>query len=107
MKRWARGVIGGAIQRFSSDKDERVNLEYAGWNSRDAMPTMKEDNRRFTRILARLRMAAGCAGYCFLGVVLRRFVNLFNINSIVQFNNVTVTTNANGELVGASRFQSA
>jgi hypothetical protein len=28
------------------------------------------------------------------------FVNLFNINSIVQFNNVTVTTNANGELIG-------
>ena len=28
------------------------------------------------------------------------FVNLFNVNSIVQFNNVTVTTNANGELVG-------
>ena len=32
--------------------------------------------------------------------VLGEFVNLFNINSIVQFNNVTVTTNANGELVG-------
>jgi hypothetical protein len=29
------------------------------------------------------------------------FVNLFNVNSIVGFNNVTVTTNANGELVGA------
>jgi hypothetical protein len=32
--------------------------------------------------------------------VFGEFVNLFNINSIVQFNNVTVTTNANGELVG-------
>jgi len=32
--------------------------------------------------------------------VFGEFVNLFNINSIVQFTNVTVTTNANGELVG-------
>jgi hypothetical protein len=32
--------------------------------------------------------------------VFGEFVNLFNINSIVQFNNVTVTTNADGELVG-------
>ena len=32
--------------------------------------------------------------------VFGEFVNLFNINSIVQFNNVTVTTNANGELIG-------
>jgi hypothetical protein len=27
-------------------------------------------------------------------------VNLFNVNSIVGFNSVIVTTNANGELVG-------
>jgi hypothetical protein len=33
--------------------------------------------------------------------VFGEFVNLFNVNSIVQFNNVTVTTNANGELIGA------
>jgi hypothetical protein len=32
--------------------------------------------------------------------VFGEFVNLFNINSIVQFTNVTVTTNASGELVG-------
>ena len=32
--------------------------------------------------------------------VFGEFQNLFNINSIVQFNNVTVTTNANGELIG-------
>lgn len=32
--------------------------------------------------------------------VFGEFVNLFNINSIVQFTSVTVTTNANGELVG-------
>jgi hypothetical protein len=31
--------------------------------------------------------------------VFGEFVNLFNINSIVGFNNVTVTTNANGELI--------
>jgi hypothetical protein len=33
--------------------------------------------------------------------VFGEFQNLFNINSIVQFNNVTVTTNANGELIDA------
>jgi hypothetical protein len=32
--------------------------------------------------------------------VFGEFVNLFNTNSIVGFNNVTVTTNADGELVG-------
>ena len=32
--------------------------------------------------------------------VFGEFQNLFNINTIVQFNNVTVTTNANGELAG-------
>lgn len=32
--------------------------------------------------------------------VFGEFVNLFNVNSIVQFNNVTVTTNASGELIG-------
>jgi hypothetical protein len=32
--------------------------------------------------------------------VFAEFVNLFNINSIVQFNNVTVATNANGDLIG-------
>ncbi|MEJ7576848.1 MAG: TonB-dependent receptor, partial [Pyrinomonadaceae bacterium] len=32
--------------------------------------------------------------------VFSEFQNLFNINSIVQFNNVAVTTNASGELVG-------
>jgi len=32
--------------------------------------------------------------------VFGEFQNLFNINSIVGFNNVTVATNANGELVG-------
>ncbi|CAN5421058.1 hypothetical protein BH18ACI1_BH18ACI1_20240 [soil metagenome] len=32
--------------------------------------------------------------------VFGEFVNLFNINSIVGFNRVTVTTNTNGELVG-------
>jgi hypothetical protein len=32
--------------------------------------------------------------------VFGEFQNLLNINSTVQFNNVTVTTNANGELVG-------
>ena len=32
--------------------------------------------------------------------VFGEFVNLFNINSIVQFNNVSVATNGNGELVG-------
>ncbi|MCM3902764.1 MAG: TonB-dependent receptor [Pyrinomonadaceae bacterium] len=32
--------------------------------------------------------------------VFGEFQNFFNINSIVQFNNVTVTTNANGELIG-------
>jgi hypothetical protein len=32
--------------------------------------------------------------------VFGEFQNLFNINSIVQFNNVTVATSANGELIG-------
>jgi hypothetical protein len=32
--------------------------------------------------------------------ILAEFTNLFNINGIVQFNNVSVTTNSNGELVG-------
>jgi hypothetical protein len=32
--------------------------------------------------------------------VFGEFVNLLNVNSIVQFTNVAVTTNANGELVG-------
>jgi hypothetical protein len=32
--------------------------------------------------------------------VFGEFVNLFNINSIVQFNNVTVATTANGDLIG-------
>ncbi len=32
--------------------------------------------------------------------VFGEFQNLFNINSIVGFNNVTVTTNTNGELIG-------
>ena len=41
--------------------------------------------------------------------VFGEFQNLFNINSIVQFNNVTVTTNpTTGELIGGvARFQSA
>jgi hypothetical protein len=33
--------------------------------------------------------------------VFGEFVNFFNINSIVQFTNVTVQTDANGELVGS------
>jgi hypothetical protein len=32
--------------------------------------------------------------------ILAEFTNLFNINAIVQFNNVSVTTNSNGELFG-------
>jgi len=32
--------------------------------------------------------------------VFGEFVNLFNINSIVGFNNVSVATNPNGELIG-------
>ena len=32
--------------------------------------------------------------------VFGEFVNFFNINSIVEFTNVTVMTNANGELIG-------
>ena len=76
-------------------------MEYAGWNSQDAMPTMKEGNSTFYQNPCkapngrRLRWILFFSELCF-----GEFVNLFNVNSIVQFNNVTVTTNANGELGG-------
>ena len=44
LKRWARRVVGGATQRFSSDDDEWVNLEYARQNSQDAIRIVKEGN---------------------------------------------------------------
>ena len=44
LKRWGRRVVGGATQRFSSDDDEWVNLEYARQNSQDAIRIVKEGN---------------------------------------------------------------
>ena len=43
LQRWASGVPRVDLA-FLSDDDERVNLEYAGRNSQDAMRIIKGDN---------------------------------------------------------------
>jgi hypothetical protein len=78
------GVFGAGI----TNSDRPVGIKR---NSGTTPPQFNVDLRysRFIDLTERYKLE-----------VFGEFVNLFNINSIVQFNNVTVTTNANGELVG-------
>ncbi|MEO7673504.1 MAG: TonB-dependent receptor, partial [Pyrinomonadaceae bacterium] len=78
------GIFGGGI----TNSDRPIGIER---NSGKTPPQYNIDVRysRFFNITERYKME-----------VFGEFQNLFNTNSIVGFNNVTVTTNPNGELVG-------
>ena len=78
------GVFGAGVT--NSDRPIRIKR-----NSGKTPPQNNVDLRysRFIKFTDRYKLE-----------VFGEFQNLFNINSIVGFNKVTVTTNTNGELVG-------